>query len=40
MIEFKRNKKTGVVEAYEDGKKIGEIKTQGDKVKKQRGDTK
>ena len=33
MIEFKRNKKTGVLEAWKDGKKIGEIVTMGDNVK-------
>ena len=30
MIEFRRNKKTGVVEAYKNGKKVGNIKTMGD----------
>lgn len=33
MIEFKRNKKTGVLEAWKDGKKVGEITTMGDNVK-------
>ena len=30
MIEFKRNKKTGIVESWENGKKIGEVITMGD----------
>ncbi len=30
MIEFKRNKKTGIVEVWENGKKIGEVITMGD----------
>lgn len=33
MIEFKRNKETGIVEAWKDGKKIGEVVTMGDEVK-------
>lgn len=33
MIEFKRNKETGIVEAWKDGKKVGEIITMGDEVK-------
>lgn len=33
MIEFKRNKKTGILEVWRDGKKIGEIITMGDEVK-------
>lgn len=32
MIEFKRNKDTGKVEAWKDGKKIGEMETMGDEV--------
>ena len=32
MIEFKRNKKTGIIEAWKDGKKIGEVRTMGDDV--------
>lgn len=32
MIEFKRNEKTGILEAWEDGKKIGEIRTMGDEI--------
>lgn len=35
MIEFKRNKKTGMLEAWKDGKKIGEIVTMGDNVSPQ-----
>lgn len=34
MIELKRNKETGIVEAWENGKKIGEVITIGDEVKK------
>ena len=34
MIEFKRNKKTGVIEVYKNGKKIGQINMMGDKMKK------
>ena len=30
MIEFKRNKETGILEVWKDGKKIGEIRTMGD----------
>ena len=33
MKEFKRNVDTGVLEVWEDGKKIGEIITMGDQVK-------
>lgn len=33
MIEFKRNKKTGILEVWKDGKKIGEIRMMGDDVK-------
>ena len=33
MIEFKRNKETGILEAYKDGKKIGTVETMGDDVK-------
>lgn len=32
MIEFKRNKETGILEVWKDGKKIGEIRTMGDDV--------
>lgn len=32
MIEFKRNPKTGILEVWKDGKKIGEITTMGDDV--------
>lgn len=33
MIEFKHNKKTGILEVWKNGKKIGEIITMGDNVK-------
>ena len=33
-MEFKRNKKTGIVEVWKNGKKVGEIATMGDEVKK------
>ena len=33
VIELKRNEETGVVEAWENGEKIGEITTLGDEVK-------
>ena len=32
-IELKRNKKTGFVEAWENGKKVGKITTMGDETK-------
>lgn len=32
MIEFKRNKDTGKVEIWENGRKIGEIETMGDDI--------
>lgn len=35
IVEFKRNKKTGILEAWKDGKKIGEIVTMGDMITKQ-----
>lgn len=35
-MEFIRNKKTGILEAWENGKKIGEIVTQGDTAIKQK----
>lgn len=31
-MEFKRNKKTGILEVWKDGKKVGEIITMGDNV--------
>lgn len=34
-MEFKRNKRTGILEAWKDGKKIGEILTMGDMINKQ-----
>lgn len=33
MIKFIRNKETGILEVWKDGKKIGEIRTMGDEVK-------
>lgn len=33
-LEFIRNKKTGILEVFKNGHKIGEIKTMGDEVKK------
>lgn len=36
MIEFKRNKKTGNVEAWKNGKKIGDVSTMGDEVTKEK----
>ena len=32
MIEFKRNKETGILEAWKDGKFIGNVITMGDDV--------
>lgn len=32
MIRFERNPKTGILEAYKDGKKVGEVVTMGDLV--------
>lgn len=32
MTEFKRNKETGILEVWKDGKKVGEVITMGDKV--------
>lgn len=34
MVKFIRNKKTGLLEVWKNGKKIGEIRTMGDEVKK------
>lgn len=33
-IEFKRDKKTGIVYAYKNGKKVGEVNTMGDNKNK------
>lgn len=33
MIEFIRNKETGILEAWENGQKVGDIITMGDEVK-------
>lgn len=35
MVEFIRNKETGILEVWKNGKKIGEIITMGDKILKQ-----
>jgi hypothetical protein len=32
-MEFKRNEKTGILEIWKDGKKIGKIITMGDEIK-------
>lgn len=32
MIEFRRNKETGVLEIWENGEKVGEIATMGDEI--------
>lgn len=32
MVEFKRNEKTGIVEAWKNGKKVGDIITMGDDI--------
>lgn len=34
MIEFKQNKETGILEVWKNGKKIGEIITNGSSVNK------
>ena len=36
MIEFIRNEKTGILEAFKDGKKVGEVITMGDRIKKEK----
>lgn len=36
MIEFRRNKETGILEVWKDGKKIGEIITMGDDISAKR----
>ena len=33
MIEFIRNKETGILEVWKNGKKVGEIITMGDEVR-------
>lgn len=35
MVEFKRNEKTGIVEAWKNGKKVGDIITMGDDIDKE-----
>lgn len=37
-IELKRNPQTGLVEAYEDGEKVGEVITMGDQIGKEESD--
>ena len=39
MIEFKRNKETGILEVWKDGVKTGEITTMGDVIE-ETGDSK
>lgn len=34
MIEFCRNKETGILEVWKDDKKIGEVITMGDEISK------
>ncbi len=34
MKRLKKKKNAGILEAYKDGKKVGDIKTMGDEVKK------
>lgn len=31
-MEFKRNAETGILEVWQDGKKIGEVRTMGDNI--------
>lgn len=38
MIEFRRNKETGEIEAYKDGEKAGKVSTMGEDVNKDKGD--
>ena len=37
MVELRRNKKTGIVESFRDGKKIGKVITMGDSTRKNEG---
>ena len=32
MIEFRRNEETGILEAWKDGKKVGDVITMGDEI--------
>lgn len=32
MVEFRRNEETGILEVWENGKKVGEIVTMGDEI--------
>lgn len=34
MIEFRRNKETGILEAYKNGKYVGNVITMGDEITK------
>ena len=34
MIEFRRNEETGILEAWKDGKYVGNIITMGDEIEK------
>lgn len=36
MVELRRNKKTGIVESFRNGKKIGEVITMGDSTKEKK----
>lgn len=40
MVELRRNKKTGIVESFRNGKKIGEVITMGDTTKEKKKKTK
>lgn len=37
MIEFRRNKETGILEAWKDGEYVGNVITMGDQVNEQSG---
>ena len=39
-MEFKRSKETGVLEAWKDGKKIGDVSTMGDNTANEKNDKK
>lgn len=32
MIEFRRNKETGILEVWKDGKYVGDVTTMGDEI--------
>ena len=40
MVELRRNKKTGIVESFRDGKKVGKVITMGDTTKEKKKKTK